>query len=50
MSTALEFLGISPGGLNGIPATDPAKLDAADRAGELVMELVNGGIAAVVRS
>ena len=44
MSTALEFLGISPGGLNGIPATDPAKLDAAHRSGELVMELVNGGI------
>ena len=44
MSTALEFLGISPGGLNGIPATDPAKLDAADRAGRLVMELVNGGV------
>jgi len=42
MSTALEFLGISPGGLNGIPATDPAKLDAAYRSGELVMELVNG--------
>jgi dihydroxy-acid dehydratase len=44
MSTALEFLGISPGGLNSIPATDPAKLDAAYRSGELVMELVNGGI------
>jgi len=44
MSTALEFLGISPGGLNGIPATDPAKLDAAYRSGELVMELVHGGI------
>ena len=44
MSTALEFLGISPGGLNAIPATDPAKLDAAERAGGLVMELVNGGI------
>ncbi|MGH2446211.1 MAG: dihydroxy-acid dehydratase, partial [Candidatus Limnocylindria bacterium] len=44
MSTALEFLGISPGGLNGIPATDSAKEDAAHRAGELVMELVNGGI------
>ena len=44
MSTALEFLGISPGGLNAIPATDPAKLDAAERAGRLVMELVNGGI------
>jgi dihydroxy-acid dehydratase len=44
MSTALEFLGISPGGLNGIPATDPAKLDAAYRSGQLVMELVNGGV------
>jgi dihydroxy-acid dehydratase len=44
MSTALEFLGISPGGLNGIPATDPAKLDAARRAGELVMDLVNAGV------
>ena len=44
MSTALEFMGISPGGLNGIPATDPAKLDAAHRSGEIVMELVNGGI------
>jgi len=44
MSTALEFLGISPGGLNSIPATDPAKLDAAYRSGELVMDLVNGGI------
>jgi dihydroxy-acid dehydratase len=44
MSTALEFLGISPGGLNGIPATDPAKLDAAEQSGRLVMELVHGGI------
>ncbi len=40
MATALEFLGISPGGLNGIPATDPLKADAARRAGELVMRLV----------
>ncbi len=39
MSMALEFLGLSPAGLNGIPATDPAKLDAAHRSGELVMEL-----------
>jgi dihydroxy-acid dehydratase len=44
MSTALEFMGISPGGLNGIPATDPAKRDAAEQAGRLVMDLVNGGI------
>ena len=29
MSTALEFLGISPAGLNGIPALDPGKTDAA---------------------
>jgi dihydroxy-acid dehydratase len=40
MSTALEFLGISPAGLNGIPALDPAKGSAAERAGRLVMELV----------
>jgi dihydroxy-acid dehydratase len=40
MSTALEFLGISPGGLNAIPAEDPAKDAAARRSGELVMELV----------
>jgi dihydroxy-acid dehydratase len=43
MSTALEFLGISPGGLNGIPAEDPLKDDAARQAGELVMRLVNDG-------
>ena len=40
MSTALEFLGISPGGLNGIPALDPRKDDAAMETGRLVMELV----------
>ncbi|HEX8939562.1 MAG TPA: dihydroxy-acid dehydratase [Candidatus Limnocylindrales bacterium] len=40
MSTALEFLGLSPGGLNGIPAEDPAKDEAARRCGELVMDLV----------
>jgi dihydroxy-acid dehydratase len=44
MSTALEFLGISPGGLNGIPAEDPSKGDAARRAGELVMDLVKAGV------
>jgi dihydroxy-acid dehydratase len=40
MSTALEFLGISPAGLNGIPALDPAKNEAAEQAGRLAMELV----------
>jgi dihydroxy-acid dehydratase len=40
MSTVMEFIGLSPGGLNGIPAEDPAKDAAARRSGELVMDLV----------
>ena len=40
MSTVLEFIGLSPAGLNGIPAEDPAKDEAARRTGELVMDLV----------
>jgi dihydroxy-acid dehydratase len=40
MATALDFLGISPAGLNGIPALNPAKEDAAETVGRLVMELV----------
>ena len=40
MSTALEFLGISPAGLNGIPALHPAKGDAAEEAGRLAMDLL----------
>jgi dihydroxy-acid dehydratase len=44
MSTALEFLGISPAGLNGIPALDPAKRQAAEQAGRLVMDLVRDDV------
>ena len=44
MATVCEFLGLSPAGLNGIPAEDPAKEDAARRAGELVMTLVRHDI------
>ncbi|HLG08876.1 MAG TPA: dihydroxy-acid dehydratase [Gaiellaceae bacterium] len=44
MSTALEFLGISPAGLNGIPALDPAKDEAAEQAGRLAMDLVRRGV------
>ena len=44
MSTVMEFLGISPAGLNGIPAEDPAKDEAARRCGELVMGLVRDDI------
>jgi len=40
MSTVMEFIGLSPAGLNGIPAEDPAKDDAARRSGELVMDLL----------
>jgi dihydroxy-acid dehydratase len=40
MATVMEFLGLSPAGLNGIPAEDPAKDEAARRSGELVMDLV----------
>ena len=40
MSMVMEVLGLSPGGLNGIPAEDPAKDAAARQAGELAMTLV----------
>ncbi len=40
MSMVMEFLGLSPAGLNGIPAEHPAKDEAARRCGELVMDLV----------
>jgi dihydroxy-acid dehydratase len=40
MSTALEFLGISPAGLNGVPAFVPEKAEAAEQAGRLVMDLL----------
>ncbi|MGH9554115.1 MAG: dihydroxy-acid dehydratase, partial [Terriglobales bacterium] len=44
MSTAAAFLGISPMGVNDIPATDPRKLDAAQHCGELVMKLFNDNV------
>jgi dihydroxy-acid dehydratase len=40
MSTVMEFLGISPLGSNGIPATVDEKDQAAFNAGKLVMELL----------
>jgi dihydroxy-acid dehydratase len=44
MATVLEFLGISPAGLNDIPATDPAKRDAAYEAGKVAMRLVRDDV------
>ncbi len=40
MAIAFEFLGISPLGLNGVPAMDPKKDDVAYQSGTLVMELL----------
>ncbi|MFP5343754.1 MAG: dihydroxy-acid dehydratase [Candidatus Limnocylindria bacterium] len=40
MATVLEFMGLSPAGLNGIPAEDPDKDAAARRSGEIAMDLV----------
>jgi dihydroxy-acid dehydratase len=44
MATVLEFLGISPAGLNDVPAMDPAKHDAAYEAGRIAMTLVRDDI------
>jgi dihydroxy-acid dehydratase len=44
MSTAAAFLGISPMGANDVPATDPRKLDVAEKCGELVMTLLNNDL------
>jgi dihydroxy-acid dehydratase len=44
MSTVMEFIGLSPAGLNGIPAEDPRKDEAATRTGELVMRLVRDDV------
>jgi dihydroxy-acid dehydratase len=40
MATVIDFLGISPRGLSGIPAMHPDKAGAAVEAGRLAMELV----------
>jgi dihydroxy-acid dehydratase len=43
MALALDFLGVSPRGLSGIPATDPEKTEAAEQVGAMVMDLVRAG-------
>jgi dihydroxy-acid dehydratase len=44
MATVIEFLGIAPAGLNGVPATDPAKTEAAFEAGKIAMRLVRDDV------
>ena len=44
MSTVMEFIGLSPMGLNGIPALDPKKGEAAYQCGQIVMDLLKRGV------
>ena len=44
MAMAMEFLGISPGGANAVPATAKAKQEAAYQAGELAMRLLRENV------
>jgi dihydroxy-acid dehydratase len=40
MATVVEFMGMCPMGMAGVPAMDPEKDDVARRAGELIMDLL----------
>ena len=44
MSLAMEFLGLSPVGMNGIPTVDPRKDGAGVRAGEMVMDVLRRNV------
>jgi dihydroxy-acid dehydratase len=44
MSTVMEFIGLSPMGLNSIPALDPKKDEAAFQCGQIVMDLLRRGV------
>jgi dihydroxy-acid dehydratase len=44
MSTAMEFIGLSPMGANSVPALDPLKDGVAYRAGQLVMDQLRRGV------
>src|SRR6202162_1733985 len=46
MSTALEFLGLSPPGANAVPATHPDKPAVAEASGRLAVKLVEDGMGA----
>jgi dihydroxy-acid dehydratase len=44
MSMAMELLGLSPSGLNGIPANHPEKPEAAEEAGRIAVQLVRDDV------
>ncbi|NWJ42477.1 MAG: dihydroxy-acid dehydratase [Geothrix sp.] len=44
MAASLELIGLSPMGLNGIPAEDPRKGDAAETCGRIIMDLLRSDL------
>ena len=44
MSTAMEFIGLSPMGANSVPALDPRKGEVAYHTGQLVMDQLRRGV------
>ncbi|MEI8105490.1 MAG: dihydroxy-acid dehydratase [Actinomycetes bacterium] len=44
MATVIDFLGISPRGFSGIPATNPDKIEASRAAGRIAMDAVHKDI------
>ena len=40
MAVAIDFLGLGPIGLGSVPAADPAKAEAAEAAGRLVLDVI----------
>jgi dihydroxy-acid dehydratase len=44
MAVAIDFLGLGPIGLGSVPAADPAKGEAAEAAGVLVLDLIARGV------
>ncbi|HVS85909.1 MAG TPA: dihydroxy-acid dehydratase [Gaiellaceae bacterium] len=44
MAMVVELLGIAPSGLSGVPATDPAKPEAAFESGKIAMRLVRDDV------
>jgi dihydroxy-acid dehydratase len=44
MSTAMEFIGLSPMGANSVPALDPRKGEVAYHAGQLAMDQLRRGV------
>jgi dihydroxy-acid dehydratase len=44
MAASLELIGLSPMGLNGIPAEDPLKGDAAETCGRIIMDMLRSDL------